>query len=133
MTHALDALSAGRAFPAASDVTVSPTYVPDLVDACLDLLIDGEQGLWHLANAGGVTWAELARAAAAEVGLDASLVEPRLNESFRLPARRPARVVLTSERGTLLPPLDCALSRYAAEYLTRRPLKARSAAGGARS
>ena len=29
---------------------VSPTYVPDLVHASLDLLIDGEHGLWHLAN-----------------------------------------------------------------------------------
>ena len=133
VTHALDALSEGRAFPAASDVTVSPTYVPDLVNACLDLLIDGERGVWHLANAGAVTWAELARAAAAQLGLDASLVEPRPNESFGLPARRPARVVLTSERGTLLPPLDCALSRYAAEYRRRRPLEARAAAGGARA
>lgn len=133
VTHALDALSVGRAFPAASDVTVSPTYVPDLVHACLDLLIDGERGVWHLANAGEVTWAELARAAAAQVGLDASLVEPRPHESFRLPARRPANVVLTSERGSLMPPLDCALSRYAAEYRLRRPLNARSAAAGGRA
>lgn len=132
VNHALDALSAGRAFPAASDVTVSPTYVPDLVNACLDLLIDGERGVWHLANAGEVTWAELAQVAAAQVGLDASLVELRPNESFRLPARRPASVVLTSERGTLLPPLDCALSRYAAEYRMRHPLNARSAVGGLR-
>jgi dTDP-4-dehydrorhamnose reductase len=132
VTHALDALSAGRAFPAASDVTVSPTYVPDLVHACLDLLIDGERGLWHLANEGEVTWAGLARAAAAQVGLDASLVEPRPNESFRLPARRPTSAVLTSERSTLLPPLGCALSRYAAEYRMRRPLNTRSAVRGLR-
>lgn len=120
VTRALDALSAGRAFPAASDVTVSPTYVPDLVHACLDLLIDGERGVWHLANAGAMTWAELARATAAHAGLDGSLVVPRPNEFFRLPARRPAAVILTSERGVLLPPLDCALSRYAAECGTRR-------------
>jgi dTDP-4-dehydrorhamnose reductase len=130
VTHALRALAAGRAFPAADDVTVSPTYVPDLVHACLDLLVDGERGLWHLANEGGVTWAELARVDGGPVGLDASLVEPRPNESFALPASRPARVLLASERGTLMPPLDCALSRYAAECDARRPLVGKSAAGG---
>jgi dTDP-4-dehydrorhamnose reductase len=130
VTHALRALASGRAFPAADDVTVSPTYVPDLVQACLDLLVDGERGLWHLANEGGVTWAELARLAARRAGLDASLVEPRPNDSFELPARRPARVVLASERGTLMPSLDCALSRYAAECETWRPSVGRSAAGG---
>ena len=47
VTSALRALRAGQSFPAAQDMTVSPTYVPDLVDACLDLLIDRESG--HLA------------------------------------------------------------------------------------
>ncbi|MDT5293809.1 MAG: dTDP-4-dehydrorhamnose reductase [Acidobacteriota bacterium] len=130
VNHALRALAAGRAFPAAADVTISPTYVPDLVHACLDLLIDGERGVWHLANAGGVTWAELARLAAVRAGLDASFIEPRPNDSFKLPARRPAYGVLASERGTLLPALDCALARYAAECETRWPGVARSAAGG---
>jgi dTDP-4-dehydrorhamnose reductase len=45
----------------ANDVVISPTYVPDLVHASLDLLIDGEKGLWHLANNGALTWADLAR------------------------------------------------------------------------
>ncbi|HEU4597693.1 MAG TPA: sugar nucleotide-binding protein, partial [Pyrinomonadaceae bacterium] len=131
VTHALRALAARRAFPAADDLTVSPTYVPDLVHACLDLLVDGEGGLWHLANEGGVTWAELARLAARRAGLDASLVEPRPHDSFKLPARRPASVVLASERGTLLPSLDCALARYAAECEMWRPSSVgRSAAGG---
>jgi len=108
---------------------VSPTYVPDLVHACLDLLVDGERGVWHLANAGGATWAELARLAAEQAGLDASLVEPRPNDAFKLPARRPAYAVLASDRGTLLPSLDCALARYVAECRTWRPEVGRSAAG----
>jgi hypothetical protein len=29
--------------------------IPDLVHACLDLLIDGEHGIWHLASDGMVT------------------------------------------------------------------------------
>jgi dTDP-4-dehydrorhamnose reductase len=130
VTRALEALAEGRVFSAAEDVTVSPTYVPDLVHACLDLLVDGERGVWHVANEGGVTWAELARAAATRAGLDASLVEPRPNESFGLAARRPANVVLASERGLLLPPLECALSRYAAERGARRPSAARAGGRG---
>src|SRR5215213_4845278 len=46
---ALNAFAAGRTFAAGSDV-VSPTYVPDLVHVTLDLLIDGETGVWHLAT-----------------------------------------------------------------------------------
>jgi dTDP-4-dehydrorhamnose reductase len=129
VTQALRSLTAGRAFPAAVDVTVSPTYVPDLVHTCLDLLVDGERGVWHLANAGGATWAELARMAAEQAGLDASLVEPRPNNAFNLPARRPSYAVLASERGTLLPSLDCALARYVAECGTWRREVGRSAAG----
>lgn len=53
VTIALRTLADGRPFTVAEDVSVSPTYVPDLVHACLDLLIDGESGLWHLANEGG--------------------------------------------------------------------------------
>ncbi len=50
VTIALGQLSAREEFLAAQDIIVSPTYVPDLVNASLDLLIDGETGLWHLAN-----------------------------------------------------------------------------------
>src|ERR1051325_5249871 len=63
VTLALRSLARGRAFAAASDCVISPTYVPDLVDASLDLLIDGERGVWHLSNRGALSWAELARLA----------------------------------------------------------------------
>jgi dTDP-4-dehydrorhamnose reductase len=53
VTQALAALGEGRPFAAAGDMTVSPTYVPDLVNACLDLLIDKECGIWHLTNGAG--------------------------------------------------------------------------------
>ncbi|RDC63494.1 dTDP-4-dehydrorhamnose reductase [Adhaeribacter pallidiroseus] len=32
----------------AEDLIIAPTYVPDLVHACLDLIIDEEKGIWHL-------------------------------------------------------------------------------------
>ena len=44
-------LSRGEHWVAPEDQVVSPTYVPDLVSTALDLLMDGERGLWHLATA----------------------------------------------------------------------------------
>ena len=119
VTVALNALAAGRAFVAADDATISPTYVPDLVHASLDLLIDGERGLWHLSNAGAITWADLARRAAEVAGMDAALIEGCSTKSLGLAAPRPVYSVLTSERGQLLPPLEDAISRYFKECETR--------------
>ena len=117
---ALGALRRGQRFIAADDATVSPTYVPDLVHASLDLLIDGERGIWHLANSGGVSWAALARAVARLAGIDASGVVARPAKEMGLAARRPAYSVLGSERGLLLPSLEDALARYIANRAVAR-------------
>ncbi len=99
-------------FPAAADSVVSPTYVPDLVHATLDLLIDGEHGLWHLANEGAVTWFEFARAAAERGDRDAALVAPVHTARACGPAVRPSYSALSSCRGRLLRPLDEALGAF---------------------
>ena len=115
ITLALEALSRGKRFPAADDVVISPTYVPDLVNTCLDLLLDAERGVWHLTNTGEVTWAELARWAATLAGLDTWLVEGRPLASFKWPAPRPRFSPLASERGQVMPSLANALERYLSE------------------
>ncbi len=112
VTQTLRAIAAGRPIDAAEDLVVSPTYVPDLVDAALDLLIDGERGIWHLANAGAVSWAELARKAAAGAGLDGTLVRAAPASALGYRAPRPRRVALGSERAWTMPSLDDALARY---------------------
>jgi dTDP-4-dehydrorhamnose reductase len=108
----LSAVSEGRMFWAANDVTISPTYIPDLVNATLDLLIDDEQGVWHLANSGAVTWAELARRVAQGAGFDPNYIGSCANESFGLVASRPAFSVLSSERASLMRPFEEALVTY---------------------
>ena len=115
VTQALRSLSAGRNLVAASDSIVSPTYVPHLVHSTLDLLIDGEGGVWHLANSGAVTWHEFACVAARLAGLDASGIEARATASLGLAARRPVYSALASERGTLMPSLEDALNCYLRE------------------
>jgi dTDP-4-dehydrorhamnose reductase len=117
----LRSLAAGRPFVAASDMVVSPTYVPDLVEASLDLLIDGEEGLWHLANPSAVSWAEFARRGAEVAGFDASLVRACATRELGLAAPRPAYSALGSERARLLPELDASLERWARE---RQPVVA---------
>ncbi|MFK3738422.1 family 1 glycosylhydrolase [Massilia sp. TN1-12] len=112
VTLALQALERGETFRAASDLTVSPTYVPDLVHTCLDLAIDAEAGIWHLANAGAVTWAELARKAADAAGIDAATLQAVPAAELGMAAARPRYAAMTSERGILLPPLDNAIARY---------------------
>jgi dTDP-4-dehydrorhamnose reductase len=97
---------------AAKDAYVSPTYIPDLVHATLDLLIDGESGIWHLANKGVVTWAQLARYAASMGGASDDLIVEKTVAEMQLSAPRPTYSVLGSERGQLLGFLADALCRY---------------------
>ena len=112
VTHALRALAGGRPFVALNDVVVSPTYVPDLVDATLDHVIDGERGVWHLANDGAVTWEEFALHAARATGVSTKHLRGVSLAELALEAQRPRYTALASERGTVLPPLDSALSRF---------------------
>ena len=112
VTQVLDTLERGAPFTAASDLTVSPTYVPDLVHACLDLVIDRERGVWHLTNGTALTWVELADKAAMQAGIDTSRLEARRGDDFHFQAKRPNYSALGSKRGMLLPPLDSAISRF---------------------
>lgn len=94
------------------DTLISPTYVPDLVHATLDLLMDGEKGIWHLSNNGEISWADLANEVADRFGLNRKFIHTISNEECHYPASRPRYSVLTSHRGILLPSLDDALRRY---------------------
>jgi dTDP-4-dehydrorhamnose reductase len=113
---ALETISAGRRFAAAHDLTVSPTYVPDLADAVLDLLLDGAEGIWHVVNEGAVSWFELAQRAAAATGLGAAagLLSAVPARALNLRAARPVFSALTTVRGQLPGRLDQALAHYAA-------------------
>lgn len=112
--HAIARLAAGQVFTAAEDLVISPTYVPDLVDAVLDLLIDGERGLRHLANPSAVSWAEFARLLAEALDVDARLVRGVPAATFGWAAARPAYGALGTERGQIMPTLENAIARYAA-------------------
>jgi dTDP-4-dehydrorhamnose reductase len=112
VTHVLTELKEGREVRAANDVTMAATYVPDLVHTSLNLLLDGEGGIFHIVNEGAVSWAALARKAAAMAGYDPSLIRGVASSRLSFTAARPKNSVLKSEKGIRLPSLDDALRRY---------------------
>lgn len=111
----LKTLAAGQTFFAATDQYISPTYVPDLVNATLDLLIDGESGIWHLANLGSLTWEDFALEVAERGDFAARLVQGVPMNALGSVAIRPRFSVLGSDRASIMPTLDQALDRYFGE------------------
>lgn len=107
------ALRAGHRFHAAAAV-VTPTYVPDLVSACLDLIIDDEAGIWHLTNGDAVSWVAFGRQVAGALELDPALVEAAGPDELGWRAPRPDYAALGSTHGRMLPTLGDAIARHAA-------------------
>lgn len=112
LTTTLRTLCSEGVMMAAADSVISPTYIPDLVNASLDLLIDEEHGIWHLANSGAITWADFGLMIANMAGLDAARVECCSTCDLNLAAPRPRYSVLGSERGWIMPSLEDAMGRY---------------------
>jgi dTDP-4-dehydrorhamnose reductase len=110
--NVLQSLKAQQTFVAANDVNISPTYIPDLVHCSLDLMVDDERDIWHLANTGDITWSDLAREVAMRKKYDHHLIDSRSINSLNLRAPRPGYSVLNSNKGITLPSLENALERY---------------------
>jgi dTDP-4-dehydrorhamnose reductase len=116
VAQALHALAEGKPFMAGDEMR-SPTFALDFAHAALDLLLDGERGVWHLANTGSASWYDLVGQAADLAGIDSRGLTPyALNSKF---SSEPRRVrILESERGWLLPTLDDALARHVQTLMT---------------
>ena len=104
--HVLAHLARGERFEADPESLVSPTYVPDLCHAALDLLIDGETGIRHLSNQGSISWHGFARRIAEGAGHGPAMVIARSGAA--------RDTSLSSGRGFLLRPLEAAIADYLA-------------------
>ena len=86
----------------ASEYLVPATFLPDFAHAALDLLCDGEQGLWHLASGRPASWAALAtlveRVGVCQYGEEHT-------DAFDAAA-------LVSERGNIMPTFENAFERF---------------------
>ena len=101
-------MSAQSNFPQfAASARVSPTYIPDLAHASLDLLIDDETGIWHLANIGEMTWEAFARA-----------IDIHSADIFGEEQAAATSTALESERGSIMPTVESALERFRGERRT---------------
>ncbi len=108
----IKSLKENKPFYTLKDVTISPTYLPDLCNLTLDLLLDKEKGIWHIANNEGLTWTQLAYKIANRLRLNKELIIPQSLLEMQLIAKRPLYSVLESEKGIKLPAIDDALERY---------------------
>ncbi|MBX9652852.1 sugar nucleotide-binding protein [bacterium] len=116
LARLLFAAHEGRTVSVADDWIVSPTFIPDLVDCCLDLLIDGTTGLWHLANNGELSWKAFAHLVARSAGISARRLAGCSGSRFCKDLSFPRRSSLSSERGLLLPELELSIARFGHEF-----------------
>ncbi|PTA67239.1 family 1 glycosylhydrolase [Deinococcus arcticus] len=94
----------------ARDLLISPVYAPDLLHEALNLLLDGERGVWHLTHGAPLTTAAWQRALAGWPGQGTG---PALAGAAPTgPALSVPDPALRSERGWPLPPLAQALERW---------------------
>jgi dTDP-4-dehydrorhamnose reductase len=107
-----ESLNRNLEIPVANDIRISPTYVPDLTNGTLDLLIDEEKGIWHLSNKGIITWADLAYIVAKKIKHNGVKIKAVPSSHLNWLAKRPKYSVLGTEKGYRLPDLDNALDRY---------------------
>lgn len=98
-------VAAGLPLPLRPNEIISPTYLPDLADAALHLLIGGETGVWHLVNSGETTWADFAN----DLLTAANLLPSHTVERLTVPERNTA---LASERAEMMPTIESAIARY---------------------
>lgn len=115
LRNKLRALGRGERVQVADDIHISGTYLPDLVNATLDLLVDAETGVWHLANTGVVTPEEFLVVAAEVAELDGDRINGTPLWRLNRPAVRPRYRALQSQRGQFLPSLQDAIIRYCRE------------------
>jgi dTDP-4-dehydrorhamnose reductase len=108
----IGALREGRTIRAAGDIITSPTFVPDLVRTTLDLMIDGETGLWHLVSGGHSVGLPSARRWHVRVALMKAWSKRCPPARWAWTARRPAQAALASTRCGVMPSLGDAIRRF---------------------
>jgi len=101
-----------RTVTVANDVFISLTYVPDLVHESLNLLLDDESGIFHVANQGQTSYAGFARKIALMAGYNPALVKGVATVQLQQKASRPHNISLQSEKGIQLPAFESAIEHY---------------------
>ncbi len=108
VVNLIRALRAGATVGLDSRTPVKASYIPDVVNNALDLLIDGESGRWRLINRGEMTWFDFGHLIARSAGLDPKLITKVSTE--------PSGGLHPNEVATVMPTLVDALSRFIRDF-----------------
>lgn len=103
-----------------ADMVISPTYVPNLVNNTLDLLIDNEKGIWHLSNGNEISISEFVKMAFRKAGLDEKRIVPVKSSKLNFIAPRPKYSALESLRGRIMDHLGVTLNSFISEMATNQ-------------
>ena len=101
------------------DIYMSPTYTLDAAESLEMLLTDGAHGIYHVTNAGSVSWYGFARKILDLTGVEADL-QPTESKDWPTKARRPANSSLRTSRrnrgaGSVVRDWEDALKAYLSE------------------
>jgi dTDP-4-dehydrorhamnose reductase len=110
------AISSDRHHYLASDIIMSPAYIPDLVNTVLDLMIDQESGIWHLSSQEEISFFDLAMRALQVAGLNEKAIRPLPSSRMNYTAARPQYSALKSTGGITLPLLKSSLISFINEF-----------------
>lgn len=114
LSAALHALQRGETVLAPDDVIISVAHLPELAHACLDLLVDAEEGIIHLVNDGWTSPFTLLERAASMTGTPVRTLTRTRARGARPRSRRARYCALDTVRTRRLPTLSDALGAYAA-------------------
>ncbi|HLN20855.1 MAG TPA: SDR family oxidoreductase [Bacteroidales bacterium] len=113
----ISGMRSGNRYYLPSDIIISPSYVPSLVNIVLDLMIDNESGIWHLSGEDEKSYYDIARTTLMMAGLNENMVFPVTSDKLRLAALRPNYSVLKGSSGIVLPAIEKVLENYIYELL----------------
>jgi len=108
----VESLAGGNPVAAAKNPALSFSYLPDAVTAALDLMIDGERGVCHLAHPEMMSVFDVAQELARQLRMPQHLVV-RGTETYGIGQR-----MLRSERFSVMPSIYCALATFAKYFET---------------